>query len=45
MDAVEASEASFRSVVKLATQRERLEAEMARAFAGNRGLAGLGGLA
>lgn len=45
MDAVEASEASFRSVVKLATQRERLEAEMGRAFAGNRVLAGLDGLA
>lgn len=45
MDAVEASEASFRSVVKLATQRERLEAEMTRAFARNRGLAGLDGLA
>lgn len=45
MDAVEASEASFRSVVKLATQRERLEAEMATALAGNRGLAGLDGLA
>ena len=45
MDAVEASEASCRSVVKLATQRERLEAEMGRAFAGNRVLAGLDGLA
>lgn len=45
MDAVEASEASFRSVVKLATQRERLEAEMTRAFARNRGHAGLDCLA
>lgn len=45
MDAVEASEASFRSVVKLATERERLEAEMEGAFAGNRCLAGLEGLA
>lgn len=45
MDAVEASEASFRGVVKLATEGDRLEAEMATAFARNRGLAGLDGLA
>lgn len=45
VDAVEASEASFRSVVKLATDRERLEAEMARAFAENRCIAGLDSLA
>lgn len=45
MDAVEASEASFRGVVKLATDRVRLKAEMARAFAENRCLAGLDGLA
>lgn len=45
IDAVEASEASFGSAVKLATERERLEAEMAGAFAKNRGLAGLEGLA
>lgn len=44
MDAVDASEASFRSVVKLAGERDRLEAEMATAFARNRGLTGLGGL-
>ena len=45
MDAVEASEASFRSVVKLATKRERLEAEMTREFVRNRCRAGLEGLA
>lgn len=45
MDAVEASEASFRSVVKLASEREALETEMTGAFAGNRRLAGLDGLA
>lgn len=45
IDAVEASEASFGSAVKLATERERLEAEMAGAFAKNRGHAGLDGLA
>lgn len=45
MDAVEASEASFRSVVKLATERERLKVEMAGAFARNRGVVGLDGLA
>ena len=41
MDAVEVSEASFRSVVKLATDRERLDAEMVRNFGANRCLAGL----
>lgn len=45
IDAVEASEASFGSAVKLATERERLEAEMAGAFAKNRCRAGLEGLA
>lgn len=45
MDAVDASETSFRSVVKLATDRERLEAEMARAFGANRCLAGLNSFA
>lgn len=45
MDAVEASEASFRGVVKLATEKDRLEAEMVGAFARNRGVVGLDGLA
>lgn len=45
MDAVEQSEASFRSVVKITTNRERLEREMAKAFEENRRLAGLVSLA
>lgn len=45
VDAIKASEASFRSVVKLATDREGLEAEMARMFGANRCLAGLNSFA
>lgn len=40
IDSLEQSEASFRSVVKVATNRERLEQEMKSAFAMNRGLSG-----
>lgn len=45
IDSLEQSETSFRSVVKLATDRERLDAEMARNFGANRCLAGLNSFA